>query len=102
MNRSSKQQAILQQLRGLGNQPDEQVRYALELLEKERSSQQVVSAALAVVTRAVIPAARPVLLRLYDYYDAWGIKRDAGGTLRTLIIGGLLPIAEAADWTLAG
>ncbi len=101
MNKASKQQAILQQLRGMANEPEKQGRFALELLEKERSSQQVVSAALAVITRVVMPGTRPVLLRLYDYYDASGVKRDAGGSLRTLIIGALLPIAEAADWTLA-
>lgn len=101
MNKPSKQQASIQQLRGLVNEPEEQGRLALALLEKERNSQQVVSAALAVVTRVVMPGTRPVLLRLYDYYDASGVKRDAGGALRTLIIGALLPIAEAADWTLA-
>lgn len=101
MNKSSKQQAILQQLRGLVDEPEEQGRFALALLEKERGSQQVVSAALAVVTRVVMAGTRPALLRLYDYYDASGVKRDAGGTLRTLIIGALLPIAEGADWALA-
>src|SRR5579885_338260 len=101
MNKSSKQQTILEQLRGLANEPEEQGRYALELLEKERNSQQVVSAALAAVTRVVIAGTRPVLLRLYDYYDASGVRRDAGATLRTLIIGALLPIADAADWMLA-
>jgi hypothetical protein len=101
MNKASKQQAIIQQLRAMAHEPEEQGRFALELLEKERSSQQVVSAALAVVSRVTMPGTRPVLLRLYDYYDASGVKRDAGGTLRTLIIGALLPIAEATDWTLA-
>ena len=87
----------------LAEQPDEQLRYALELLERERASHQVVSEALGILTRAAAPGAgaRAALSRLYDYYDASGVKRDAGGSLRTMIIGALLPIAEVADWQLA-
>lgn len=103
MNKSAKQQAALQQLHSLREQPDKQARYALELLERERASHQVVSEALGVLTHTPAPSAgtRLALLRLYDYYDASGVKRDAGGSLRTLIIGALLPIAGAGDWELA-
>jgi len=100
VNKQAKQQATLQRLRGLADQPDEYIHYAMELLDQERGNQ-VVSAALAAVTATAPPGARPVLLRLYDYYDAAGVKRDAGGHLRTAILSALLPIAHPADWTLA-
>jgi hypothetical protein len=100
MDKQKKQQAILQRLHSLADQPGEQARYALELLDQERGNQ-VVSAALDIVTAAATPEARPILLRLYDYYDAAGVKRDAGGYLRSAILGALLPIADPADWTLA-
>lgn len=100
MNKQTKQQATLQRLRSLADRPEEHVRYALELLDRERSSQ-IVPEALSVITAAAIAEARPVLLRLYDYYDAAGVKRDAGGHLRTAILTALLPIADLADWVLA-
>ncbi len=100
MDKQKKQQAIFQRLHGLADQPGEQAHYALELLDQERGNQ-VVSAALDIVTAAASPEARPVLLRLYDYYDAAGIKRDAGSYLRSVILGALLSIADPADWTLA-
>ncbi len=96
MDKQKKQQAILQRLHGLAGKPSEQARYALELLDQERGNQ-VVSAALDIVTAAATPEARPVLLRLYDYYDAAGIKRDAGSYLRSAILGALLSIADPAD-----
>ncbi len=80
MNKQKKQQAIFQRLHGLADQPGEQAHYALELLDQERGNQ-VVSAALDIVTAAATPEARPVLLRLYGYYDAAGVKRDAGSYL---------------------
>lgn len=100
MDKQTKQQEILQRLHNLADQPSTQARYALELLDQERGNQ-VVSAALDIVTAADTPEARPVLLRLYDYYDASGIKRDADSYLRSAILGALLPIADPADWTLA-
>ncbi|MBA2392671.1 MAG: hypothetical protein H0V70_07980 [Ktedonobacteraceae bacterium] len=51
MNKQTKQQAILHQLRRLANQPGEQAYYALEVLEQERSKQ-MVSEALAALTNA--------------------------------------------------
>lgn len=102
MNKQTKQQAaVLQQLRSLANQPDEQTCYALELLERERGKK-VVSEALAVITNSPTTEARPILLRLYDYYDEAGVKRDAGGDLRTAILGALLQIADSQDQVLAG
>src|SRR6266702_6227832 len=100
MDKQTKQLTILRQLHGLADQPGTQARYALELLDQERGNQ-VVSAALDIVTAAATSEARPVLLRLYDYYDAAGIKRDAGSYLRSAILGALLAIADPADWTLA-
>ncbi len=91
MNKQTKQQALLQRLRTLTNRPDEQLLYALELLES----------ALAVVNAVAFPQARPVLLQLYAYFDAAGVKRDAGGHLRKAILAALLPIADRADWILA-
>lgn len=82
------------------HQPDEQVRYALEILERERSKQ-VVSEVLAVLTQTPVPQARPIFLRLYAYYDEAGVKRDAGGDLRTALLGALLSIADTRDQTLA-
>ncbi len=40
-------------------------------------------------------------MRLYKYYDEAGVKRDAGGDLRTALLGALLPIADTRDQTLA-
>src|SRR5947209_8701006 len=101
MNRQTKQQAAaLQQLHSLANQPDEQTRYALKLLERERGKQ-VVSEALAAITNTSVAEARPILLRLYDYYDEAGVKRDAGGDLRIAILGALLPLADTQDQALA-
>src|SRR5439155_2424514 len=76
--------------------PQEQVRLALSLLDRERSIQ-VVTAALSMLSHDVPPEARPVLLRLYDYYDQAPIKRDAGCRLRCLIFSILEPLACMAD-----
>lgn len=100
MNRQTKQQATLQQLRSLANQPGEQACYALELLERERGKQ-VVSEALAAITNSPLTQGRLPLLRLYKYYDEAGVKRDAGGDLRIAILGALLPIADQEDRALA-
>ena len=100
MNKQAKQQEMLHHLRGLAHQPDEQARYALEILERERGKQ-VVSAALNVLSPRSIPQARPILLRLYAYYDEAGVKRDAGGDLRTALLGALLPLADTRDQPLA-
>jgi hypothetical protein len=91
---------MVQHLRSLAHQPDEQVYYALEILERERSKQ-VVSEALMVLTQAPVPHARPILLQLYAYYDEAGIKRDAGGDLRPTLLGALLPLADTRDQALA-
>ena len=48
MSKQTKQQESLHHLRGLAHQPDEQVHYAPEILERERGKQ-VVSEALAVL-----------------------------------------------------
>lgn len=98
MARKTKQQATLQHLRSLINQPDEQARYALGLLEREHGTQ-VVSEALAALTQSPVCEGRPLLLRLYDYYDEAGVKRDVGGDLRVAILGALLPVAERAVTT---
>jgi hypothetical protein len=100
MDKQSKQQMLVHRLVSLADQPQEQVRSALELLKQERGIQ-VVSAALSVLTSVAVPEARPVLLRLYDYYDEAPIKRDAGGRLRGLILKALQPIAHATDRSLA-
>ena len=75
MDKQAKQLEILQRLHGLAGQPGTQVHCALELLDQERGNQ-VVSADLDIVTAAAIPEARPVLLRLYDYYDAACLRHD--------------------------
>ncbi len=100
VNKQTKQQEILHHLRSLAHQPDEQVRYALETLERERGKQ-VVSEALVALNQRPVPQARPILLRLYWHYDEAGIKRDVGGDLRTALIGALLPVADARDQALA-
>ena len=100
MTRQTRQQASLQHLRSLANQPDRQARFALELLERERGTQ-VVSEALAALSNSPVREGRILLLRLYDYYDEAGVKRDAGGDLRLAILGALLPIADQEDRTLA-
>src|SRR6266567_2254147 len=100
MKKQTKQQAILHQLRSLANQPGEQAHYALEVLERERGTQ-VASEALAVLTNAPVQQGRPLLRRLYEYYDDAGVKRDAGGDLRIALVGALLPIAEPQDQALA-
>ena len=100
MSRQTRQQATLQRLRSLANQPDEQARYALEVLEREHGTQ-LVSEALAALTQSPVLEGRPLLLRLYEYYDEAGVKRDAGGDLRIAMLGALLPIAESGDRALA-
>ncbi len=100
MKKQTKQQAILHQLRSLVNQPAEQAHYALEVLERERGTQ-VASEALTALINAPVPEGRPLLRRLYAYYDDAGVKRDAGGDLRIAIIGALLLIAEPQDQALA-
>lgn len=100
MKKQPKQQAILHQIRSLAKQPREQADYALEILERERGKQ-VVSEALAVLTSAPVSEGRPLLRQLYDYYDDAGVKCDAGGELRTALVGALLPIAELQDQVLA-
>lgn len=98
MDKQARQRAILQRLQSLP--PDERVSYALELLDRERGIQ-IVSAALAVLTPTAPLDARPILLRLYDYYDAAGIKRDPGSPLRSAILVALFSVAESSDSTLA-
>ena len=66
MNRRTKPQAILQRLRSLANQPNEQTSYALEVLERE-CGKQIMLEALAVITNSPVAEARPILLRLYDF-----------------------------------
>ncbi len=100
MSKQAKQQETLHHLRGLRHQSDEQARYALEILERERGKQ-VVSEALAVLTQTPISQARPILLRLYAYYNEAGVKRDVGGDLRMALLGALLPLADTRDQTLA-
>lgn len=100
MKKQTKQQATLDRLRHLADQPDEQARYALEALKQERGKQ-VASEALAALTRMPVLEGRPLLRQLYFYYDEAGVKRDAGGDLRIALIGALLPIAEPQDQTLA-
>ncbi len=100
MNKQTKQQEMLYHLRSLTHQPDEQVRYSLEILERERGKQ-VVSEALVVLTREPILQARPILLQLYSYYDEAGVKRDAGGDLRAALLGALLSIADTREQVLA-
>jgi hypothetical protein len=63
VNKHIKQQEMLHHLRSLVHQPNEQARYALEVLERERG-RQVLSEALNVLTHRSIPQARPILLRL--------------------------------------
>jgi hypothetical protein len=100
MSRQTKQQVILQHLLGQAEQPHEQARYALEVLERERGAQ-LVSEALAALSASPVREGRPLLLRLYDYYDEASVKRDAGGNLRMAMLGALLQVTEPADRALA-
>ncbi len=100
MHKQTQQQAAVQRLRSLAKQPDQQARYALELLERERGTL-VVLEALAVLSHSPVREGRPLLLRLYNYYDEAGVKRDAGGALRVAILGALLPLADPGDRALA-
>ncbi len=100
MTKGAKQTAALAQLRALADRPAEQVQYALDLLAGERSVRGVPEA-LAVVAAAEAPEARPVLLDLYEYYAADGVKRDPGCQIRSHILQALLPISLAPDGALA-
>jgi hypothetical protein len=100
MDTQARQQETLQRLHRLADQPDEQVRFALHLLDRQRG-RLVISQALAIVSAAAVPEARPPLLRLYDSYDEAGIKRDVDGSLRSAILTALEPIAHALDRSLA-
>ncbi len=100
MDKQAKQRELIHRLMGLADQPQTQVGFALELLNRERGIQ-VISAALSVFTSAAVPEVRPVLLQLYDYYDEAPVKRDAGGRLRSLILQALQPIAHTTDSSLA-
>ncbi len=61
----------------------------------------MVSEALTAITYSPVTEARPILLRLYKYYDNAGVKLDAGADLRIAILSALLPIAEPQDQVLA-
>ncbi len=101
MSKPPKVPAAVERLRALADRPDEQVRVALDLLAKEHGIQ-VVTAALAVVLAAPPrPAARPVLLQVYAYYDADGVKRDPGCALRVQVLQALEPLVQGDDADLA-
>ena len=101
MAKPTKVPAAVQRLRDLADRPDEQARYALDLLGREHGIQ-TVSAALAVVLAAPPrPAARPILLGLYAYYDADGVKRDPGCDLRVTVLTALQPLVQGDDAALA-
>src|SRR5690242_18678415 len=101
MSKPPKVPAAVERLRALADRPDEQTRYALDLLAKEHGIQ-IVSAALAVILAAPPrPAARPILLQVYAYYDADGVKRDPGCDLRVAVLTALQPLAQGDDADLA-
>lgn len=101
MPKPTKVPAAVERLRALADQPEAQVAYALDLLGRERGIQ-VVSAALAVVRAAPPrPAARPVLIQVYAYYDADGVKRDPGCDLRVAVLTALQPLVQGDDADLA-
>lgn len=86
----------LARLRSLAATPDEQAAYALKLAGNQRNSD-VLLAALAVLAEWSAPAARPVLRERYDWYQAGGSRRDAGGVVRIAILRALRPVATRED-----
>lgn len=95
----AKARATLERLRGLAATPDEQVAYALRLLDRERNVE-VLRAALDLLAARGDPALRPAFLRRYDYYDRDGVRRDPGGTLRIALLHALRPLARPEDAAL--
>ena len=75
-DKDAKQKAAVTRLHSLPDGSAEQVALALEVLGREHGML-IVPAALEVVARAGVPDARPVLLQVYDYYDADGTRRDS-------------------------
>lgn len=99
MRGRSDPEARLRQLDALASTPEEQARYALELLQTDRSVQ-VVAAAIDIFVGQREPAARPTLLRLYAFYDADWLRRDPGGQLRSAILKALRHTATRDDLPL--
>lgn len=83
-------------MRRLAGSPLEQAQYALHLLERDRRLQ-VVQAALAVLEEVTLPPARHSLLDRYAYFDAQGVKRDAGGFTRASVLRALRRVAKVED-----
>ncbi|HMA33769.1 MAG TPA: hypothetical protein VKY74_04745 [Chloroflexia bacterium] len=99
-SKEARHTVALQQLRELRDTPAAQVRYAMELLDRERGFR-VVAAALAVLAAHPGPGTRASVLPVYAYYDADGVKRDPSCELRVAALTALQPVAEAADSALA-
>ncbi|HET8625937.1 MAG TPA: hypothetical protein VFL91_00860 [Thermomicrobiales bacterium] len=95
----TKARATLERLRGLAAAPDEQVAYALRLLDRERNVE-VLRAALDLLAARADPALRPAFLRRYAHHDQDGTRRDPGGTLRIAFLHALRPLARPEDAAL--
>lgn len=90
---------LLHRLRELTIDPTAQHTYALDLLG-ERPNTQVVLAALAVLQAQAEFDDRGTLLSLYAWYDVDGVRRDAGGYVRSTALRVLRPILTPADLPL--
>ena len=99
MRGRSEPEAKLRRLAALASTPDEQARYALELLQADHGVQ-VALAAIDVFVGRPEPAARPILLRRYAFYDADWLRRDPGGLLRSGILRALRHTATRDDLPL--
>ena len=89
-------QTPIRRLRALSDDPEQQARYALELLDAPEATFDVL-AALRVLREQADPAYRKRLVDLYRYNDTSATRRDPGATVRREILAALRGIATSED-----
>lgn len=96
---ATKQAAKIERLQALTTQPNQQAKYAAQLLAKERD-RAAIQAAIVVLAAGDNPGLRPLLLRRYEDCDRDGVRRDPGGVIRIALLEALRPLARPDDVAL--
>lgn len=99
MPRRSAPSPAHQELQQLAGDPTAQAARAVQVLAHVKDIQGV-RAALEVLSRHHLPAARPALRACYEHYAEDGVRRDAGTYLRAATLQALRPLADASDLPL--
>jgi hypothetical protein len=86
-------------LRALADRPAERFALALQIVEKERNAEVVITA-LKVLQDAEDERARPALLARYEAVDRDGARRDPGGAVRVAVLRALQMVAWPDDAAL--